>query len=75
MTDNPGQNGFGVAVMDTTAGRIELTIIVIAFDVAGLSIGQVMFEFKTQVITSPLLGKKEKTWWSVPTQMPSTFHW
>ena len=57
VTDDPGQNGFGVAVMDTPAGRFALTIIVIEFDVAGLLIGQAMFEFKTQVTTSPLMGK------------------
>ena len=56
VTDDPGQNGFGVAVMDTPAGRFELTTIVMEFDDAGLPIGQAMFEFKTQVTTSPLLG-------------------
>jgi hypothetical protein len=44
-------------VIDTPAGRFALTIIVIEFDVAGLPIGQEIFEFKTQVTTSPLLGK------------------
>ena len=56
MTDDPGQNGFGVAVMVIPAGRFELTIIVMEFDVAGLPVGQAMFEFKTQVTISPLLG-------------------
>ena len=57
MTVDPRQNGFGVAMIDTPAGRFALTIIVIEFDVAGLPIGQEIFEFKTQVTTSPLLGK------------------
>jgi hypothetical protein len=59
VTDDPGQNGFEVAVMVTPAGRFELTIIVMAFDVAGFPTGQAIFEFKTQVTTSPLLGKYE----------------
>ena len=57
VTDDPGQKGFGVAVIDIPAGRFALTIIVMEFDVAGLPIGQAMFEFKTHVTTSPLLGK------------------
>ena len=57
VTDDPGQKGFGVAVIDTPAGRFALTTMVMAFDEAGFPIGQAMFEFKMQVTTSPLLGK------------------
>jgi len=39
------------------AGKPVLTTIVIELDVTGLLIGQAIFEFKTQVITSPLFGK------------------
>ena len=56
VTDDPGQNGFGEAEIDTPAGRFALTTIVIEFDVAGLPVGQAMFEFKTHVTISPLLG-------------------
>ena len=57
VTDDPGLKGFGVAMIDTPAGRFALTTMVMAFDIAGLPIGQEIFEFKMQVTTSPLLGK------------------
>ena len=47
----------GTADILTLTGNLGFTVIVIVFDVAGLPIGQEIFEFKTQVTTSPLLGK------------------
>jgi len=57
ITELPGQNGFVEAVMLIPAGRFALTIIVIEFDVAGLPIGQAIFDVRTQETTSPLLGE------------------
>ena len=56
VTPDPGQNGFDDAVMVTPAGRFELTIIVIVFDVAGLPIGHAILEVNTQVTRSPFKG-------------------
>jgi hypothetical protein len=56
VTGDPGQKGFCDAVMVTPAGRFELTIIVIEFDVAGLPSGQATLDVKIQVTKSPLDG-------------------
>jgi hypothetical protein len=56
VTKDPGQKGFDDAAMVTPAGRFELTIIVIVFDVAGLPRGQAMLEDNTQVTKSPFKG-------------------
>lgn len=56
VTDEPGQNGFDDAAMVTPAGRFELTIIVIVFDVDGLPSGQAMLEVKIQVTKSLFNG-------------------
>ena len=47
----------GLAAMLTLTGRFGLTIIVIAFDVAGFPLVQVASEFRIQVMISPLTGK------------------
>jgi hypothetical protein len=44
----------GTAAMLTLAGKFGLTVIVIAFDVAGLPVGQAIFDVITTVITSAL---------------------
>ena len=59
VTEFPGQNGFEDAEILIPAGRFALTIIVIEFDVAGLPIGQAIFDVRTQETTSPLLGEYE----------------
>ena len=53
VTDDPGQKGLDDATMVIPAGRFELTIIVIEFDVAGLPIGQRILEVRSHVIMSP----------------------
>ena len=53
----PGQNGLVDAVIETPAGRLGSSTIVIAFDVAGFPIGQAIFDIITQEITSPLFGE------------------
>ena len=40
VTDTPWQDGFVSVAMDTPAGRLGLTIIVIRFEVAGFPVGQ-----------------------------------
>ena len=55
-TELPGQNGLDDAEMVTPAGRFELTIIVIVFDVAGLPSGHAILEFNTQVTKAPFIG-------------------
>jgi hypothetical protein len=45
----------GTAAIDTLAASIGLTVIVIAFDVAGLPVGHgAIFDVSTQVTISPL---------------------
>ena len=56
VTGFPGQKGLGVALIDTPAGRVLLTIIVIVFDVAGFPLVQSDEEVKMQVTTSPFIG-------------------
>ena len=52
----PRQTAFADAIMETAAGRVGVTIIVLAFDVAGLLVTQVKLEVSTQVITSLFAG-------------------
>ena len=56
VTEFPGQNGFVDALILIPAGRFELTIIVIEFDVAGLPVGQAMLEVRMQDTRSPDAG-------------------
>ena len=56
MTLVPWQTGFSDAVILTLTGRLLLTVIVIAFDVAGLPVAHVAFEVRMQVTTSLFEG-------------------
>ena len=56
VTDEPGQKGFGTAVMDTPAGTPRVPVIVMVFDVAGFPEVQASDEVRTQVTTSPDTG-------------------
>ena len=56
VTEVPAQTGFWDAVTETLTDSIGFTVIVIGLDVAGLPVGQVTFEVRTQVITSLLTG-------------------
>ena len=47
------------AVMAKLTGRIGLTVIVIALDVAGLPVGHAMFDVSIQSIMLPLTGVNE----------------
>ena len=52
----PAQTGFVETVIETLTGRFGFTIMVIVLEVAGLPVGQVASEVRTQVITSPFTG-------------------
>jgi hypothetical protein len=56
VTDVPEQTGFEEAVIDTLTGSDELTDITMAFDVAGLPLGQTAFEVITQRMASLFAG-------------------
>jgi hypothetical protein len=43
----------GLAEIVTLTGKSELTAMITAFEVAGLPVGQVAFDVKTQAMTSP----------------------
>jgi len=51
VTEVPAQTGFADAEIETLTGTIAFTTIVIAFEVAGLPVGQVTFDVNTQVTT------------------------
>jgi hypothetical protein len=56
VTDVPEQTEVAEAAIETDTGNNGLTVIVMAFDVAGFPEGQVAFDVRTQVTTSPLTG-------------------
>ena len=56
VTKVPAQTGLAEAETDTVTGSNGLTVIVTVFEVAGLPVGQVALEVRTQVIASLLTG-------------------
>ena len=56
VTDDPGQKGFGTALMLTPAGNPVSTIIVMQFEVAGFPETQGREEFRIQQTISPATG-------------------
>jgi len=56
VTDDPGQKGFGTALMLTPAGNPVSTIIVMQLDVAGFPETQGRDEVRTQQTISPPAG-------------------
>ena len=76
VTDVPAQiSPEGLAAMLTLTGRFGLTVIVIAFDVAGLPVGQMAFELRIHVMMSPLTGEYVKERAVAPASILLTFHW
>lgn len=65
----------GLAEMPTLAGRLGLTVMVTAFDVAGLPITQLALEVKTQV-TRSLLANVLLVYVALlgPTTIPLSIH-
>ena len=64
----------GFAVIETLTGSSGLTVTVIAFEVAGVPVGQTAFEVSMQVMISPFKGEKAYVGLFVPALMPLTFH-
>ena len=64
------------AVIATLTGRIGLTVIVMALDVAGLPVGHAMFDVSKQSTMLPLTGVNEYVALVAPaTVVPFTRHW
>ena len=70
----PGQKGLVNVEMETPAGRLVLTVIVMVFDKAGLPVIQDADEFRMQDTWSPLAGEKVNEGLFVPALLPLTFH-
>jgi hypothetical protein len=56
VTEVPAQTGLAEAATDTLTGRLGFTVMVTVFEVAGLPVGQVALEVKTQMTRSLLAG-------------------
>ena len=56
VTELPEQTGLADEAIVTLTGKMGLTVIVSAFDVAGLPVAQVSLEVNSQVITSLFTG-------------------
>ena len=52
VTEVPEHTGFAEAATDMLTGSNGFTVMVTVFEVAGLPVGQVALEVKTQVIAS-----------------------
>ncbi len=57
VTDVPGQNRLVGVEMETPAGRLVLTVIVMVFDKAGLPVIQDSDEFRRHDTWSPFSGE------------------
>ena len=56
VTEVPAQTGLAEGATDTLTGSSGFTVMVTVFDVAGLPLGQVALEVKTQVTRSLFAG-------------------
>ena len=74
VTDVPGQNGLVSVEMVTPAGRLLLTTMLIAFDVAGLPVMQEAKEVMIHETRSPGAGLYVNAELLVPAFAPFTFH-
>jgi hypothetical protein len=59
VTEVPAQTVVADAEIETLTGRFGLTIIVTAFEIAGLPVAQVALEVKWQVMASAFKGTQE----------------
>ena len=57
VTEVPAQTGLAEAATDTLTGSNGLTVMVTVLEVAGLPLGQVALEVRTQVTRSLFAGK------------------
>jgi len=74
VTRVPEQTGLAEADTDTLAGSIELTVIVILLDVAGLPVTQAALEVMIQLTISPFTGVYVKDVLLLPAFTPLTVH-
>ena len=56
VTEVPAQTGFAEGAIDTLTGSCGFTVMVTVLDVAGLPVGHVAFEVRTQTIASLFEG-------------------
>ena len=56
VTEAPVQTGFAEAATETLTGSNGFTVMVTVFDVAGLPVGHVALEVRTQVTASLAIG-------------------
>jgi hypothetical protein len=74
VTGMVAQTGLAEAMIDTLTGRLEFTVIVTVFDVAGLPVAQVASEVRITVTWSLLTGVYVKLTLLVPAFTPFTCH-
>jgi hypothetical protein len=75
VTLDAGQIGFAEADIFTLAGKVGLTIILIAFEVAVVGTAQAELEVNTQVMTSPFTNTAlVYVVLLIPTFTPFNFH-
>jgi hypothetical protein len=76
VTEVPAQTGLAEAAINTLTGNSGFTVMVTVFEVAGLPVGQVALEVRTQVMAFPLAGIKEYVVFVAPVTFdPLTIHW
>ena len=76
VTADPKQNGLLFETIETDGTNVEVTVIVIAFEVAVVVLGQEAVDVITQVMIAPfaiVAGVKVTEF--VPAFTPFTFHW
>jgi hypothetical protein len=76
VTEVPAQIVVAEAEMLTLTGKFGFTVMVMAFEVAGLPVAQLALEVSTQVTTSPLASAAlVYVLLFVPTGVAPTYHW
>ena len=75
VTVAPVHIGLTSGIIVTLTGSIGLTVIVTAFEVAGLPLVHVSFEVRITVIISPLVGTYAYVALLVPTAVAPLYHW
>ena len=70
----PPQTGFAVGDIVMLSGKLGLTVMVTAFEVAGFPLAQGAFEVRMQRIISPFEGTYEYAGLFAPALTPLTFH-
>jgi hypothetical protein len=74
VTEVPAHTGFAEAVMVKETGKFWFTVMQIWFEVAGFPVGQLVLEFRLQVIQSPFKGTYIKELLLTPEGLPFTYH-